>query len=171
MAKSRTTRSSSVAPVLFIVAGVLILLELLLSRVAASGLDVWLIFIAYAAIAVAFLVLFLWRSVDLLGRVAFIVAAVGWAILAIATVAGVGGLLTFGIVLALIGTVVAGIIVFARDLFWRGASIAFLVAAIVAGLLLLSQLGTFMPATFDTVLEVIFGIMLIATGVLTGRRR
>jgi hypothetical protein len=156
---------------MFIIAGVLILLELLLSHIAASGLDIWLIFLAYAALAVAFVVLFLRRSVDLIARVAFIVAAVGWAILAIATVAGVGGLLTFGVVLALIGTVVAGIMVFARDLFWRGASIAFLVAAIVAGLLLLSELVSFLPVTFVVILEVIFGLMLVATGVLTGRRR
>jgi hypothetical protein len=171
MANSRTARTRSIAPILFIVSGVLILLELLLAHFAANALDIWLVFIAYAALAVAFLVLFLRGLGDLVARIAFIVAAVGWAILAIATVASVGGLLTFGIIIALIGTVVAGIIVFARDLFWRGASIAFLVAAIVAGLLLLSEIGTFMPATFVTVLEVIFGIMLIATGVLTGRRR
>jgi hypothetical protein len=155
---------------MFIVAGVLILLELLLSRVAPSGLDVWLVFIAYAALAVAFVVLFLGRS-DLLARLAFIVAAVGWAILAIAEVAGVGPLITIGIILALIGTVVAGIMVFVRNLFSRSASVAFLVAAIAAGLLLLSELVSFLPATLSLILEVIFGIMLIITGVLAGRRR
>jgi hypothetical protein len=155
---------------MFIVAGVLILLDLLLTHVAPSGVDVWLIFFAYAALTIAFVVLFLRRSA-LIARVAFIVAAVGWAILAIATVASVSGLLTFGIILALIGTVVAGIMVFARSLFARSASLAFLVAAIAAGLLLLSQLVTFLPSPFGEVLDAIFGLMLVVTGVLTGRRR
>jgi hypothetical protein len=171
MASTRTARTFSLASWLFVAAGILILLELLLSHVAPGGLDVWLLFLGYAALAVAFVVLFLRRSADLIARIAFIVAAVGWAILAIATVAGVGGLLTFGIILALIGTVVAGIMVFVRSLFWRGASVAFLVAAIVAGLLLLSELVAFLPAGVGVILDVIFGIMLVVTGVLTGRRR
>jgi hypothetical protein len=156
---------------MFILAGVLILLELLLSQVAPSGLDVWLVFFAYLALTIAFVVLFLRRGVDLIARVSFIVAAVGWALLAIATVAGVGGLLTLGVVLALIGTVVAGIIVFVRGLFSRGGSVAFLIAAILAGLLLLSGLVAFLPATLGLIVQVLFGILLIATGVLTGRRR
>jgi len=61
--------------------------------------------------------------------------------------------------------------VFVRSLFWRGASVAFLVAAIVAGLLLLSELVAFLPAGVGVILDVIFGIMLVVTGVLTGRRR
>jgi hypothetical protein len=171
MAISRSRRTSPLAAWLFIVAGVLILLELLLTHVAASGLDEWLTFFAYVALAIAFVVLFLWRSVDLIARVAFIVAAVGWAILAIAAVAGVGGLLTLGIVLALIGTVVAGIMVFARGLFSRSASLAFLIAAILAGLLLLGELFSFLPATLVLIIGVLFGILLVATGVLASRRR
>jgi hypothetical protein len=170
MANSRTARSFSLAGWMFIVAGVLILLQLLLSKVAPSAVDVWLTFFAYAALTIAFVVLFLGRS-EIIARVAFIVAAVGWAILAIATVASVSGLLTIGIILALIGTVVAGIMVFARTLFARSASIAFLVAALAAGLLLLSELVSFLPAALGVILVAIFGIMLVVTGVLSGRRR
>jgi hypothetical protein len=155
---------------MFIVAGVLILLELLLSKVAASTVDVWLTFFAYAALTIAFVVLFLGRS-SLIARLAFIVAAVGWAILAIATVATVAPLLTIGVILALVGTVVSGIMVFARTLLSRSASVAFLVAAIAAGLLLLSELVAFLPATLGVILVAIFGIMLVVTGVLAGRRR
>jgi hypothetical protein len=170
MATTRTSNSRTVGW-LFVVAGVLYLLELLLSHVGHSGkLDSWLLFFAYAVLAVGFVLLFLWRSVDILLRVAFIVAAVGWAILAIAAVASVGGgLVVIGEILALIGTLVAGITVFMRGIFTRRGALAFLIFAILAALLLLLALTGFL-ASIAFVLAILFGVALVITGVLVARR-
>lgn len=172
MANTRSARSFPLAAWLFVLGGVLLLLELLLAKVAPSALDEWLVFFGYLAVAVAFLMLFLWRSVELLLKVAFIVAAVGFALLALSTVASVGsGLVTIAEILVLVGALVAGILVFIRHVFTRGADIAFLILGIVIALIYLSALINFITGTLLVVLVVLFGILLIATGLLISRRR
>jgi hypothetical protein len=171
MATSRTSNSGTVGW-LFVVAGVLYLLDLLLSHVGHTGkLDTWLLFFAYVVLAVGFVILFLWRSVDILLRVAFIVAAVGWALLAIATVASVGnGLVVIAEILALVGTLVAGILVFARGIFTRRGALAFLIFAILAALLLLIALTNALTGIIVVILSILFGVALVITGVLVARR-
>jgi hypothetical protein len=172
MAHTRSARSFPLAAWLFVVGGVLLLLEQLLARVAPSALDTWLVFFAYLALTVAFVALFLWRSVDLLLRVAFLAAAVGFALLALSEVASVGGaLVIIGDILVLVGVLVAGILVFVRHVFSRGASIAFLILGIVTALVFLSVLFTFITGTLLVILVVLFGVMLVVTGILIARRR
>jgi hypothetical protein len=174
MANTRSARSFPLAAWLLVLAGVLLLLELLLSKVAPSALDTWLVIIAYLALTIAFVVLFLWRSVDILLRAAFIVAAVGWAILTLGTIPGVvlgSGVIVIGDILVLVGVLVAGIIVFVRHVFTRAAGVAFLILGIVVALLFLSHLTTFITGTLLVILAVLFGIMLIVTGYLVSRRR
>ena len=172
MANTRTARSFPLAAWLFVLGGVLLLLEQLLARVAPSALDLWLEFFAYLALTVAFVVLFLWRSIDLLLRIAFIVAAVGFALLALADVATLGStLLKIADVLIIVGVLVAGILVFARHIFTRAAGLSFLVLGIVVALLFLSALFVFITGTLLTILAILFGVLLIITGVLIARRR
>jgi hypothetical protein len=170
MANSPTTRGFILAAWLLILTGALVLVQLLFSLLGPSRLDVWLVFSTNLALAAAFVVLFLQREADLFTRIAFIVAAFGWAILALAVIASVGAILTLDVFLALAGTAVAGILVIARTLFPRGASIAFLISAILAALLLLTEVVAYLPGTVGLVIEVFFGIALIATGVLTVRK-
>jgi hypothetical protein len=173
MANTRTARSFSLAAVALIVAGVLYLLELLLSHVGVTTLDTILVFLSFLALAVAFLILFLWRSIGILLRVAFIVGAVGWALLALATIAAVGGgLVVIAEILALVGTLVAGIIVFVRHAFSGRADVAFLVLAIIAAILLFFPLlGIAIGAVFALILSILFGAMLVIAGLFISWRR
>lgn len=171
MAKTRTARFP-LAAWLFVLAGVLILLELLLSHTGASGIDKWLLFIAYVALTVAFVVMFLWRSVDTLLRVAFIVAAVGFGLIALSLLANLGTVVVnVANVLVLAGFLVAGIMVFVRRVFGRLANIVFLILGIVVALIYLSALTGFITGTLLVILIVLFGAGLIVTGVLVTRRR
>jgi hypothetical protein len=172
MANTRTARSFPLAAWLFVASGILFLLELLLSHVGVTALDVILVFLAYLALAVAFVILFLWRSVDLLLRVAFVVAAVGWALLALDTLTYLGAaVVTIAEILALAGTLVAGIIAFIRRVFGRRSGIAFLVLAIVAAIWLLTILvATGIGATFALILAILFGAMLVVAGFFMTRR-
>jgi hypothetical protein len=172
MANTRTARSFPLAAWLLVLGGVLYLLIELLSHIGAGSIDNVLAFIAYLALTVAFVVLFLWRSIDLLLRIAFIVAAVGFALLALATIATLGAVpVKIADVLILVGVLVAGIIVFVRHIFTRGAGLAFLILGIVTALLFLSALVTFITGTLLVILAILFGVMLIVTGVLIARRR
>ncbi len=177
MATSRTASRSSAGSFLvgwfFLASGVLYLLGLFFNQAIHALEGPWWDFFAFALLAVGFFLLFLWRT-SLLLRVAFIVAAVGWAILAIGEVAALGSAaLTVGSLLALIGTLVAGILAFLRHLFNRNADIVVLLLAIVAALLLLAVIPgfTFLGGTIGLILSVVFGILLVAAGLLIRRRR
>jgi hypothetical protein len=173
MATSRTARNRPLISWLFIIAGALLLIEFIFTLVAPTMTSAWLLFLAFAALAVAFALLAPSRSADLLLRIAFVVAAVGWALLALAEIIpGFGTVLSIASVLALIGTLVAGILVFLRHFFTRNADIAFLIAAIAGALLLLDDIRHgFLPAILVTILTVLFGALLVVTGVVMQRRR
>jgi len=174
MAKTRTSNTHPLAAWALIASGVLFLLGILFSHIGISGtVGQIVLFLAYALLAVAFVVLFLWRSIDILLRVAFIVGAVGWALLALSIIATVGGgLILIAAILALVGTLVAGVIVFARNIFSRSSSIAFLVLAIIAAILLLPSVFTFaLDTTLAIIIDIVFGAMLIVAGFFMYRRR
>jgi hypothetical protein len=170
MATTRTTGGRSLVGWFFLAAGVVYLLGILFAHIAPALASGWWDFFAFALIAVGMFLLFLWRS-DLLLRIAFIVAAVGWALLAIGSVAALSGLTTFAIILALVGTLVAGILVFIRHLFTRNADVAFLLMAIFAALVLLATWVAFLGGTLGVIIAVIFGILLIVSGLMIQRRR
>jgi hypothetical protein len=171
MATTRTTGGRSLVGWFVLAAGVVYLLGILFSHIAtASG---WWNFFAFALLAVGLFLLFLWRTGTLL-RVAFIVGAVGWALLAINSVAGLGtAVATIATLLALIGTLVAGILVFVGHTFTRNADLTFLLMAIFAALVLLAlwvsvfAIGT----TLGLIIAIIFGILLIVSGLFIQRRR
>ncbi len=169
MATTRTSNSRTVGW-LFVASGVLYLLALLLGAIGHVGkFGVWLDFFAYALLAVAFVILFLWRSLDILLRVALIVAAVGWALVAIDELPGVNFAPFLGLILALVGTLVSGIVIFIRHIFTRRAAAAFLVLAIIAALDLLIIL-TGVLGVLGTILSILFGIVLVVVGVLIARK-
>jgi hypothetical protein len=167
-----TSSRSSRSPVgwFFLAAGVLYLLNILLAHVAPKLSSTWWDFFAYALIAVAFVLLFLWRVSTLL-RVAFIVAAVGWALLAIGIVASLGGVATIAVILALVGTLVAGILVIIGHTFSRLADLVFLITAILAAILLAHTWLTALSGGVETVVAILFGVGLVISGFLIARRR
>ncbi|HEX4400686.1 MAG TPA: hypothetical protein VHZ98_05135, partial [Galbitalea sp.] len=146
------------------------LLGILFAHVATSLASGWWDFFAFALLAIGMFLLFLWRT-DLILRIAFIVAAVGWALLAIGSVAALSGLTTLAIILALVGTLVAGIMVILRHTFTRNADLAFLLMAIFAALVLLATWVAFLGGTLGVIIAVIFGILLIVSGLFIQRRR
>ena len=156
---------------MFIAAGVLLLLVVLFSYIAKPMTSSWLDFLAYVALTIGFVALFLWRT-SLLARIAFIVAAVGWALLALASIPiGLGAVDKVGVILALVGTLVSGILVFARNLFNRQSSTVFLIAAIAGAIWLLNLLVGFLPAILVLIIFIVFAALLVVTGALYVRRR
>jgi len=172
MAKSSTTANRPVVAWLFILAGALFLLYLLIHLAVPHLVSTWFFFFADAALAIAFLFLFIGRSKSLILRAAWIVGAVGWAILAIENVAGLGSVVSIlGIILALVGSLVAGILVFLRHVFNRRADLAFLLAMIFVALDLLQAWTGFLPGVIDLIVVIVYSVLLVVTGVVLQRRR
>jgi hypothetical protein len=154
---------------LFLAAGVLFVLQVVLgyARVNAS----FLFFVAAAALTVAFVLLFLWRSMDTFARTTFLVAAVGWGLFAVASVTNIGVLGETGSLLALAGSLGAGIVVYLRRPFPPRATTWFLVAMILAAAEILNSIIGFLPGIIATVLDVAFAAVLVVAGLFIAQRR
>ena len=155
------------AGIALIVAGALFVLAVILPL--AGQNFPWVTVLAAAAMAIAFTILAIGAVNSTLTRVAFIVAAVGWAILALAGLgivalpAGVG---TFAAILAAAGGIVGAILLYTGREIVNRSAIVFIIANVLGALHLLGSLGLLPLGTFGTILTVLFGAALILAGVL-----
>lgn len=157
----------SVAGIVFVVAGALLLLNIVLGLAAVSALGFWLVLLAYLAIAVAFLILAITSVRNMIARIALIVAAVGWLLLALGFVVALPA--PVGVVAAIaaaLGGVVAAIALYVGKEITNTSAIAFIVTTIVAAIILLAGVAGAALGVFGTILWIVFGIGLVITGVL-----
>jgi hypothetical protein len=169
-----TTTSPASRPVvglLVAIAGLLATLSFIFVIVSAPFGGAWLGVIADAALFLAFLFLFIGRSTGLVARVFFLIAAVGWALLAIGGVVSLGVILTVGVILALAGTLIGGILAFTGKIFGRIANIVFLLAAIVVALVLFNQLVPYLSGTLAIIVVALYALLLLVSGILIAARR
>jgi hypothetical protein len=170
-----TTTTTARRPVvgwLIALAGLVAAIAILFVYVAPSIDGAWLAVISDAALTLAFLFLFLGRTAPLVLRTFFLIAAVGWAILTINGVIGLGPLLTVGLVLALAGSLISGILAFARRLFSSAANLLFLLATIVIAVVLLNQLiAPFVAITLGLLAAGIYALLLLLAGITIALRK
>jgi hypothetical protein len=171
------TTSSSAArrPVvgfLFALAGVLWLIAIFTPHlIVASGIN-WLAVIAVAALTIAFLFLFIGKSAKLLTRIAFLVATVGWAILTLNDLKILDAIHNVGLIVALVGILVSGILVALHHLFSRLADLLFLIGSILISLELLEELTTkFLSGSLGTVVDYAEAIILALAGIVIALRK
>jgi hypothetical protein len=171
MATSRTALNRPLVAWLFVIAGALLLIEFVITLVFLTA-NPLLTFLAFGVLTIGFLFLFLGGAKDTLLRVAFLVAAVGLALITLAQVIpGLGTVGSVASVLALVGTLGSGILVYLRHHFTRNADRVFLVTTIAAALLLLNGIRGILPGALTTILTVLFAAGLVFTGLLVRRRR
>jgi hypothetical protein len=169
-AVSRSRRS--IAGIVMLVSGALLVLALLLPQLGVSGAP-WLAAIAYIALVVALLILAFGAVNSTLTKVLLIVAAVGWAVLALNALG-----LAFPAVLVTISALVAGIaLLIAAIVLYVGKEVRnlpallFIITAALGLLYLLGVIGTLaLGATLALVIALAFGAGLIITGVLFAQK-
>ena len=167
-----TTSSRPVVGILFIVAGALALLTLLIAYVAPGSLPSWIAPLTSLALGVGLLLMGLSKSMNVLERVAFIVGAVGWLLLGInGLVGGLGALVTVALILALVGSLAAGILVWIHSTFTRRTNLWFLIAMIITAIFVLNQLLPFATGIIATLLVLLFGASLVVAGFFILRRK
>jgi hypothetical protein len=165
-----TPSRRSLAGIVLVVAGALLLLNFVLGLAAVTALNPWLTLLAYVAIGVAFLILALASFRGTITRIALIVGAVGWLLLALGLVVALPAVLvTVALVAAALGTLVAAIALYVGKEVTNMSAIAFIVTGIVAAIILLATVAAAALGDFGTVLAVLFAILLVVTGVLFAR--
>lgn len=157
------------AGIVFIIAGVLLLLALILPLLSITAATPWLTALAYAGIVVALAILGFGAVNSMLAKITLIAAAVGWAVLAL-NVVGVtmpAILITIAALVAAIGGLVAAIVLYVGKEIKNLPALLFIVTTVIALVYLLPLMGvSFGGDTFATVVAVLLGIGLVVTGVL-----
>ena len=172
MTTTTSTPARPVVGILFAIAGLLGVLSRIfaLSGIVFGG--VWFDVVLHGALALGFLLLFLGKGPGMLTRLFYIIAAVGWALLTLSGAGlSLGIVYQIGVVLALVGTLIAGILSFGGKVFSRGANIVFLIWSILAAVVLLNQLVGFLSGTIATVVVAVYAVALLVAGILITARR
>jgi len=155
------------AGIAFVVAGALILLHHLLGLANITATGGWLLFLAYLAIAVGFVLLAVGSVANVVARIALIVGAVGWALLALGFLVGLpAGVGTIAAIAAAAGGVVGAIVLYTGKEITNRSAVAFIVTTIVAAVILLAGIAAMPLGAFGTLLWIVFGVGLVLTGVL-----
>jgi hypothetical protein len=156
----------SAAGILLLVAGALLLLDILLGFAGVNALDPWLVVLAYLAIGVAFILLAIGSIANLIARIALIVGGIGWLLLALGA-AGVALPSPIGAVAAVaaaVGGLVGAIVLYTGKEITDRSAVAFIVTTIVAAIILLAGVFSIGLGVFGQILGIVFAIGLIITG-------
>lgn len=165
-----STSRRSLAGILLAVAGAILLLNVILGLAGVTALGVWPTALANLLIGVAFLILALSSFRNTLARIALIVAAVGFLLLALGAVVALPALLgTIAAIAAAVGTLVAAIVLYVGKEITNLAAIAFIVTGVVLVIVLLSPYLSLALGTFGVVLALLYALGLLVTGILFAR--
>ena len=165
-----TAPNRSIVAVLFLVAGALQILGAVLGLVNLGNAGGFYL-LSNLALGVGFALMFAWFAATTVARVAYLIAAIGWLLLALTGLLDLGVFGTLAVFVAVVGSVFAGVIVFTGRVFGREADILFLAAMIVGALNLLISQNSNVPEFLKAIVVVIFGALLVAwAALLLGRR-
>jgi hypothetical protein len=162
--------SRSIVAVLFLVGGALQILGAVLGLAHAGNSGAFYL-LSNLVLGAGFVLMFAWFATTTVGRVAFLIAAVGWLLLALTGLVNLGIVGTLAVFVAVVGSLFAGVIVFTGHLFGREADILFLAAMIAGALNLLLSQNSNVPQFLKAIVVVVFGALLIVWAVLLLRKR
>lgn len=165
---SRSRRSAS--GIALIVAGALLVLGVLAPLVNSTA--TWFVVLAHAAIAVALGILGIGAVNNVVAKISFIAAAVGWALLALSALSPnllSPDLVTLAALVAGIGGLIGAVVLYVGKEVTNTPALVFLVAMILGLLYLLVAFAIIKIDGIATVLGVLFGATLVVAGVLFRR--
>jgi hypothetical protein len=169
----------TIVAVVFLVGGALQVLGALLGLANAGNAGGFYL-LSNLAIGAGFALMIAWYSSTTIARVAYFIAALGWLLLALASLVSLGVLGTLAVFIAVIGSIFAGVIVLSGRPFRGQADILFFVAMLVGAVNLLLSQNSNVPGLLRALVVVVFGVLLVVASLvmlgvraraLTTRRR
>ena len=165
-----STSRRAIAGIVLAIAGALLLLQAILGFANVTALGPWLGVLANLAIGVAFLILAISSFRGTLSRIALIVAAVGFLLLALGAVVTLPSPIgTIALIAAALGTLVASVALYVGKEITNLTAIVFIVTAVVYALLVLAPFANLTLGTFGAVLALLFAIGVLVTGIMLAR--
>jgi hypothetical protein len=127
--------------------------------------------ISNLTLGVGFVLMAAWLSRAMISVLAYIIAAIGWLLLALTSIVNLGFFGSIAVFIAIVGSLFAGVVVYTSHPFTPNADRLFLIAMIAAAInLLVSQNGNVPPLLKDLIV-ITFGGLLVAAGFLILRKR
>lgn len=172
MTSTSTVAKRPVVGLLIAIAGIAWLLGIIVPSLLVVSGTAWLAVIVAAALTLAFLLLTLGRSTRIIARISFLIATVGWLIFTLNDLHILGQFHMWGVIIALVGTLLSGIFIAMGNMFGRLGDVLFLLAAILISIGLLEQIiKPFLTGTLATALGYADAILLILAGIVVLVRR
>lgn len=163
--------SHTVFSTLTIVAGAILAIDALLFFAPAGVQPWWGFDVGMFVLAVSFLVGAVALRRPLLERIAFWVAAIGYFLIVIGSVnPGLHALLIPGAVIALVGSLGVGILIYGNNTFGRLANLVYLIAMILSAIYCLAFFLP-LPGLADLFATIALGVVLAVAGIFILRRR
>lgn len=165
-----STSRRAIAGIILAIGGAVLLIGVILGFAGVTALGVWPATLANLAIGVAFLILAIASFRNTLARIALVVAAVGFLLLALGAVVTLPSPIgQIAAIAAAVGTLVAAIVLYVGKEITNISAIAFIATAVILAIIVLAPLVNLSLGTFGTVLELLFALGVLITGVLFAR--
>jgi hypothetical protein len=175
MTANRLRRNRPIIGIATAVAGAAVLVGIVLAQVSSAFPFRWLFIASAVALVVAFAAAGSSGGFNDAGRLAFAAGAVGWFVYALSSVlSNVASIITeVGVGLALIGSLVAGLVVYARHSFGTRANSFFLLAMILTAAYLLVQIVPmpWLSSVIVVLLSLLWGASLVLAGLYILQRK
>jgi hypothetical protein len=91
--------------------------------------------------------------------------------LLIGSFVNLGTVFTIGVVLALVGTLLSGIVGIIQHVYSRAADLWYLLASIVVAVVLFNQLHGFLSGTLALIVSGLYGLLLLLAGIFIALRK
>jgi hypothetical protein len=160
---TRSTPHPAIVAWLLVVGGVLQVVAALTAYANVSNPSA-IFAVSNVAMGMAFILLLLWWSANVVARIAFLVSGAGWLLLSVTSVIDLGWIGQLAFYVAIVGSVFAGIMVLVTRIFGRVTDIVFAAAMTVGTFVLLVVQNSAVPVIVDTVGVVVFGVLHVASG-------
>lgn len=165
-----STSRRSLAGIILAIAGAVLMINVVLGFAGVTALGVWPGALANLGIGIAFLILAIASFRGTIARIALVVAAVGFLLLALGAVVALPSPIgTIAAIAAAAGMLVAAIVLYAGKEITNLSAIAFIATAVVYAILVLAPLVNLALGTFGSVLALLFALGLLVTGILFAR--
>jgi hypothetical protein len=127
--------------------------------------------IVTGALTIAFLLVAISKRVGVLARITYGIAAIGWGFLTVGLLLPVDNYYSDALAVALVGTLLSGIVGMIRSVYGRGTDDVFLLATIVTAIVLYNDDRGFASPTVAMVISMLYGALLAFAGTLVALRK
>jgi hypothetical protein len=123
------------------------------------------------ALTIAFLLVTISKRGGIFARISYAISAIGWGILTVGLLLPADSIYSDAIALALVGTLLSGIVGMIRSVYGRGTDDWFLLATIITAVVLYNDNQGFPSPTVAMVISMLYAALLLLAGTLIALRK